>query len=590
MERDPPQGAELARGARGRRVSEASRWAQTLMHALAAAGVRELIVSPGSRSTSLVLAAAGVETLRLHSVIDERAAAFFALGQARVTGRPTALLCTSGTAPAHYYPAVIEAALASVPLLVLSADRPPELQASTAPQTIDQTRLFGTYTRAFFDLGLPNDEPLAHAAVRRKAAQAVARTMGPMPGPVHINVPARKPFEPDARSSAMPGPTPEVLRPAANVDAAAFDPIVDRLQSALRPVIVAGPSRLATAGDRQALADVAHRCDAAVYAEATSQLRFGLSQPGEALGALLGSRAFTDRFEPDLVVQLGAPVVSGAWHRWRAARPDVPMISIAQHEWPDPSQGTDTWVVADPSAVLRALQARLPAGRARRPWRDKVSTWDRRAWETIDRVLPADSEGEAVRIVRHELPEDSLLMLGNSLSVRHFDSFCASGGRPVGVVHQRGASGIDGLVAGAAGAASVGDCPVTLVLGDVSLAHDAAALALAQSVSTPLLIIVLDNGGGRIFEFLPAGRTLGQQPVFEHFVTSPRVDAQTLATAFGLCHVRVEGTGELAAALGSAYRVGTTTVVQVKLPDHGARAVADAVEAALDAELGRRGV
>ncbi len=571
-------------------MSEAARWARTFVRALAEAGVRDVVVSPGSRSTALVLAAAGQEDFRLHSVIDERSAGFFALGQSRVTGRPTVLVCTSGTAGAHYYPAVIEASMARVPLVVVTADRPPELQASAAPQTIDQIRLYGAHARAFHDLGLPNDDPTAHAAVRRKAAQAVARSEGPVAGPVHINVPARKPFESEAGDDALPGDrAPSVLHPSVTVDPGSLDPLVERLTSAKRPLFVAGPAPIPWGAARRSVADLAQRADAALYAETTSQLRFGVRAPGDGLGVLLSGAPFARRFEPDLIVQLGAPPVSGAWQRWRALRPDIAHVCVAEHEWPDPAQRSDLWVAADPVAVVEALRTRIPA-RGTSKWRDRMAGWDRRAWGTVDRVLPAGAEGEVVRIVRGHLPADSFLMVGNSLSVRHFDTYCRSGGEPVQVLHQRGASGIDGLVAGAVGAASSADRPVTLVLGDVSLAHDVGSLALAQAVSTPLLIIVLDNGGGRIFEFLPAGRRYGQQPVFEHFITPPKADPQTLAAAFGLCHVRVEGGQDLPAALTSAYRVGTTTVVQVKLPDHGARAVADAVTAGLEAEFGPRGM
>ena len=571
-------------------MSEASSWASALMDGLVSAGIRDVVVSPGSRSTPLVFAADAQESLRLHSVIDERAAGFFALGQARVTGRPTVLICTSGTAGAHYYPAVIEAAMAYVPMVVVTADRPPELQGCGAPQTIDQTRLYGGYVRAFHDLGLPNDTPVARAAVRRRAVQAVDRALGPAPGPVHINVPARKPLEPDASDKPAGVPSPQIIRPPSVLAPSALAPIADQLAAAQRPVITVGPAPLWQGCLREAIAELARRADAAVYAEATSQARFGIEQPGDALSVLLGAPPFANRFDPDLIVQLGPPVTSGSWHRWRATRPDVPHVAIGPYDWNDPSQRADFWIAADVADAVAALIDELSPVDGVGPWRRAVAGWDERAWASIDHVLPSESEGEVVRIIRSHLPADSVLMLGNSLPVRHFDAFCRSGGRTVGVLSQRGANGIDGLVAGAVGASSVGQRPVTLVLGDVSLSHDAGSLALAQRVSAPLVITVLDNGGGRIFDLLPAGRRFQHQPVYEHFATSPAIDAQTLAAAFGLCHVRVEGTSELEAALSSAYRLGAATVVQVKVPDHGARAVSDAVDAALEEDFGRRGL
>lgn len=566
-------------------------WARLLMQALGAAGVREVVVSPGSRSTPLVLAAAEHVGFRVHSVIDERAAAFFALGQARLTEMPTVLICTSGTAAAHYYPAIIEASLARVPLVVITADRPPELQASAAPQTIDQHRLYGAYVRSFHDLGLPNSAPVARAAVRRRAVQAVDEAVRPEPGPVHINVPLRKPLEPDPsddRRTPEP-PAPTVIRPRRRLEVDALDDVIRRLRAAERPVITIGPGPVPQGRLRTALVAVARRFDAAVYAEATSQLRFGANLAGDGLGVLLQAESFAARFDPDLIVQLGPPVTSSAWHRWRARRPDVPAICASAHDWPDPSQYADTWITASVHEVLSLIVDRaLEPARSDR-WRRQVAEWDQRAWSVVDGMLLPDSEGEAVRVVRDQLPAESYLMLGNSLAVRHFDSFCSSGGAPVNVLSQRGANGIDGLVAGAVGAASVAGRAVTLVLGDVSLAHDAGALALATQVGAPVVVVVLDNGGGRIFDLLPAGRRLGHQPVFDYFTTPPEVDVQTLAAAYRQCHVGIDGTTDLAPALTTAYRMGAATVVQVKLPDHGARMVHDSVEARLDEVFGDEG-
>ena len=197
-------------------------------------------------------------------------------------------------------------------------------------------------------------------------------------------------------------------------------------------------------------------------------------------------------------------------------------------------------------------------------------------------MTPVESEGEAVRIVRRALPSESLLMVANSLPVRHIDAFCPSGGAALEVLSQRGVNGIDGLTAGAAGASVAAGRPVTLIIGDVSFQHDVGALALAATVTSPLVVVVLDNGGGRIFEMLPAGRRFGTRPVFDYFTTTPQVDIEALAAAFRLCHVRLDGTMDLAAALGSAYQVGAATVVQVMLPEHGARHVADAVTRGID--------
>ncbi|MEL7368535.1 MAG: 2-succinyl-5-enolpyruvyl-6-hydroxy-3-cyclohexene-1-carboxylic-acid synthase [Myxococcota bacterium] len=564
---------------------ESVAWARALMGALGTAGIRDVVISPGSRSTPLVFAAHQCAELRLHTVIDERAAGFFALGQARVTGRPTALICTSGTAGAHYYPAVIEASQSSVPLVIVTADRPPELQASSAPQTIDQTRLYGAFVRAFYDLGLPDVREVALSAVRRKGAQAVHRAQHPAPGPVHINVPARKPLEPKTLGPAAEASTggPMVYDARSSVSEEGLRALSDRLHAAERPVIAWGPGPIAQADARALLQVVAERADAAVFAEATSQFRFGADWSGDALGVLLASAAFCETFDPDFVVLFGAPVTSGPWNRWLTQQADVSIMAVSPHEWPDPTQRASAWLVAEPVQVLEHLQASLPR-HSSGAWRRRVAEFDAKAWAAVEDASSGRTEGRVARIVRAAAPAQSLLMLGNSLTVRHFDTFCSSGGAPLSVLSQRGANGIDGLIAGAVGAASVVDVPVTLVLGDVSFQHDVGALAAAQNVSVPLVIVVIDNGGGRIFDMLPAGRRFRDEAVFAHFTTPPAVDA-SIASAFGLRHQRVDDPDELPAALASAYALSSTTVIQVSVPAHGAIEVADRIEASIEASF-----
>ena len=564
-------------------MSDAAAWAGTLMSALRAAGLRDVVVSPGSRSTPLVFAAAEQSGFRMHSVVDERAAGFMALGQARWTGWPSILICTSGTAGAHYYPAVIEASMAGVPMVILTADRPPELQSSSAPQTIDQHRMYGSFARAYHDLGLPNQQPAALVAVRRRAAQAVAEAMGPIPGPVHVNVPARKPLEPDAiGGDKVPAVVdgPRVIQPSHRIDRGQLSGLAGRLMAAERPLFVFGPAPVAQSKLREDVDALAQRVGAAVYAEATSQLRFGLKMPGDALGILLSSAAFGARFAPDLVVQFGAPPTSGHWHRWRAQAAGLAHVAIAERTWPDPSQRADTWVVAAPGDVVTALLDEVPIGKST-PWRDWVADADQRAWAAIAQVNAPNTEGAAVQTVRSATPPESILVVGNSLPVRHVDTFCSSGGTPLAVVSQRGANGIDGWIAGAVGARTVADRPVTLLLGDVSFMHDVGALALARTVSEPMVIVVLDNGGGRIFDLLPAGRQFGQEAVFGYFTTPTELHAADLAAAFGLRSVRAGEVDGLRAALREAYQHRGATVIQVDLAPEGARAQLDAVEAAV---------
>ncbi|MEO8801699.1 MAG: 2-succinyl-5-enolpyruvyl-6-hydroxy-3-cyclohexene-1-carboxylic-acid synthase, partial [Polyangiaceae bacterium] len=261
-------------------------WAETLVGALVAAGVTDIVVSPGSRSTPLVLAAAARTNVRCTVVVDERSAAFFALGQARASGKPSVLICTSGTAAAHYFPAVIEASTAFVPLVVLSADRPWEDRETGASQTIDQVKMFGRYVRLFVDIGPPDPSPAAFKALTRIAAQSVHAALAPTPGPVHLNVQLRKPLEPaivngreaweDVRDALVArAPTAISLSTAPMVDEPTLDRIADACARASRGVIVAGPLPIATNADREAIFALARTLGFPLLVEHTSQLRFG---------------------------------------------------------------------------------------------------------------------------------------------------------------------------------------------------------------------------------------------------------------------------------------------------------------------------
>ncbi|MCE9576382.1 MAG: 2-succinyl-5-enolpyruvyl-6-hydroxy-3-cyclohexene-1-carboxylic-acid synthase, partial [Deltaproteobacteria bacterium] len=310
-------------------------WAEVVVGALADGGVEFVVVSPGSRSTPLAIALARNSRLAIEVVIDERAAAFVALGRARASGRPTALVCTSGTAAAHYFPAIIEAGQADIPLIALTADRPPELQDAGAPQTIDQRKLFGDHVRGFAELGAPGGGALGLRAARRAIAQAVQLARGPRPGPVHVNVPLRKPLEPAAPATdeeralaevAMELAAHPLIAPAPRTIAsdAAIAAIIRAIAGAPRGLIVAGPA--AVDRDREAAFALARATGFPLLAEATSQLRFGRPDDVVACDAfdlVLAARKTDPALVPDLIVQLGGEPTAGGWAPWLATH-DAP--------------------------------------------------------------------------------------------------------------------------------------------------------------------------------------------------------------------------------------------------------------------------
>jgi 2-succinyl-5-enolpyruvyl-6-hydroxy-3-cyclohexene-1-carboxylate synthase len=589
-----------------------SEWARLLVTSLADAGLRDLVVSPGSRSTPLVAAALVSNRFRMHSVVDERSAGFFALGRAKATGAPAAVLCTSGSAAANYLPAVVEAFAARVPFLVITADRPFELHDCRAPQTMAQTRLYGAHVRRFVELGMPESEPSALSALRRRAAQCIADTLAPEPGPVHVNVRARKPLEPvSARTDAgreltqrvdalLAVPSIRVEHGAPRASAAAIRELAAALGAASRGLVVCGPAELGAASFGPALAALARATGFPVYAEATSQLRFagtsGLPGPLtlDGLDVLLRAPAFHRSFAVDVVLQLGEPPTSGAWERFVAEHPALERHVLARAGWPDPSSNARTLLVAEPASALAELVAALgPGAKKAMPWAEGLSRDNEAAWGAVDAVLDAEgtlSEGAVVRAAVHALPAGGLFAIGNSLPVRHADVFCRA--RPsaeLAVWSQRGVSGIDGLVSGAAGAADASGRPTVLVVGDVSALHDVGGFAVAKDVGPPFVVVVLNNGGGRIFEQLPiAGAGLDSSR--ERYWTTPhatRFDA--VAAAFGIPYARAESASVLREALRDGTSRAGCTLVEAIVAEHGAREQYARIVAATEGALGSEG-
>ncbi len=351
-----------------------SAWARLFVSSLVSAKVVDVVCSPGSRSTPLALAVAQESRLTLHVLIDERVAGFFAIGQARVSGRPSVLLCTSGTAGAHYLPAVIEASQSHLPVLIVTADRPWEDYDCAAAQTIDQVKLFGSFVRHYAELGLPDASPAALQAVVRIAAQAVAATRSPVPGPVHINARFRKPLEPipttEKESYAVEierllkrGPA-TVFLGSQSPNPAAVQAVAQLCVTHPHGVIVAGP---AAAGSddtalRHAVGELSRRTGFPIWAEATSGLRFG-NQEAVCGGfdALLQSPSFRKSLVPQLLIELGGPVVSSGYARWVAEHPDCVRVVIAEHGWNDPQGSASLLCRSDPATFATALLTELSA-------------------------------------------------------------------------------------------------------------------------------------------------------------------------------------------------------------------------------------
>jgi 2-succinyl-5-enolpyruvyl-6-hydroxy-3-cyclohexene-1-carboxylate synthase len=565
--------------------------ARALMNGLQSAGVTDAVVSPGSRSTPLVLAA--VECgLRLFDVIDERSAAFFALGQARVSGRPSLVIATSGTAGAHHFPAVIEASASYVPLISITADRPGELQGSGALQTIDQLGLFGRHVRAFHEIAA-DDREGAIRALENLGAQAVLEASHPLPGAVHLNFKARKPLEPEASFDGGCGalgsgrPATLTIAPRSVPPKEAIAEIAMRIAGAARGLVIGGPGVVrsahpeAIARARRTIFGFVRRTGFPLLAEATSQLRFADAHTLEGVGgcdrfdAILRSEQDQRTLEPELIIQLGMTPTSGGLEKLITTHRTTHRIVVAPYGWNDPDRSAAAVVAADIEETAERLAEaleRIPVApstaESRKRWAAEWTARSARAARIIDRVEPtgALNEGEIARELVRRAPERSILMLGNGLAIRHVDTFAARGANDLVVLSQRGASGIDGLISGAAGSASRAACPTSLLFGDVALLHDVGGLFAARAIVSPLVLVAIHNDGGRIFEQLPIAIHPGvDDTIRAHFTTPHGLSFAHAARMYGVAHRAVVTLDELSAALQEAYEKPACTLIEARV-------------------------
>jgi 2-succinyl-5-enolpyruvyl-6-hydroxy-3-cyclohexene-1-carboxylate synthase len=570
-------------------------WARLLLGTLCAAGVTDIFISPGSRSTPFTWAALSTQGLRCHAVIDERAAGFAAIGHARFTARPAALLCTSGSAAAHYLPALVEAALSFLPVIVITADRPFESQHAGAAQTIDQCKLYGDHVRCFFELGLPDPTQSALVGLRRIIGQAVAMSLAPAPGPVHLNARARKPLESRAaqteedrvlrakvdgllaaRLTAYPRTEPRISQEA-------IKEIARALVSASAGAIVIGPLSARSKVLTGVLGRIAGTLSFPILAEASSQLRFSTSSHDMACPGftwLLGLESFRRSHRPDVVLCLGAPPTCSGFEAWMSGSGALRFV-LCENGFQDPLGSSQMVAGGDLLLILELLEdeissMRHEASNAQRDFAHALVRGSRVCQGLVrTEVLnePVLAEGGAVACLLGALPDGAQLVLGNSLPIRDVDAYvfyCSD----VAVYTQRGANGIDGLVSGAAGTAMASASPTLLLIGEVSLQHDLGGLAVARLVRTPLVIAVLDNGGGRIFDQLPVQKLYDGNPEFARFWLTPdECDLAHAARSFGLGYTKVATESELLKATTEALRVDSATLLQVKIGPESARTV-----------------
>ncbi|MBN6057736.1 2-succinyl-5-enolpyruvyl-6-hydroxy-3-cyclohexene-1-carboxylic-acid synthase [Nonomuraea sp. RK-328] len=551
-------------------MNPATALATVLVDELVRCGLTDVVLAPGSRSAPLALALHAESRVRLHVRVDERSASFLALGLARRSERPVVLICSSGTAAANFHPAVIEASESGVPLLVLTADRPPELRGTGANQTIDQMKLYGTAVRWFAEVGTPEDRPGQVAYWRSLACRAYQRAAGPAdPGPVHLNLAFREPLIPDGDTSWCESLDGDATGPWVRTRVAP-PPVALHIPPTRRGVLVIGDG---AANVRRYVA-AAGMAGWPVLSEPNGGGRYG-DHAVSTYHYLLATPEFADTHAPDVVVTLGRPGLSRPLLSWLKRAQEHIVVATDLDRWPDPTR----------SATQVAQAAEIPVASGDDGWLNSWRHADQAARAAVDEVLDTSgtSEPRLARDLADALPNGALLFCGSSMPIRDLDQAMRPR-RGLRLLANRGASGIDGAISTAMGAALAHNGPSYALLGDLSFLHDQNGLVLGPREPRPdLCIVVVNNDGGGIFSLLPQAAL--RDPFERVFGTPHGVDLGYAAAATGTPYRLVEELGELPKALrGEGPRVvevrtdrEENALVHARLRD----AAQDAIRAAL---------
>jgi len=548
----------------------------TLVDEWVRAGVRDAVIAPGSRSSPLAIALVSDRRLRTHVRLDERSAGFFAIGLSLSTGRPVVVLTTSGTAASELHPAVVEADLASVPLIVCTADRPFELHGVGAPQTIDQTHLFGRSPRYFFDFGVPNETaaPQWRALASRLVAEAMFGVHGP--GPVHANLAFREPFDGKSGQSSSgrsDGRSWHEVVAGDVVSKEALDRLVEVVSSAPRGLVVAGRG----AGDPAAVEAFGRAVGYPILADSLAFPRRPMAGLVAAWDPIVKGGSANDVLRPDLVVHLGAPPASRALSTWLArivAEGARHVLVDPYRRFADPARLADVVLVASPSELLAGAAARFKeAVEAEAAFSTSWAAAEDAAQWAIDETLTGDpnaSEPAAARDLAAALPDSSTVVVSSSMPVRDYDAFARPRpGAPL-VFSNRGANGIDGVSSTVLGVASGfkgsgASGPTVGLLGDLAFLHDLSALVRGREEDSPdAAFVVVDNGGGGIFSFLPYAGELDAAMFERAFATPQSVDIAEVARSLDCGVEEVNERSELAPALEQATASHGVNVVVVR--------------------------
>lgn len=540
--------------------------------------VKHIVVSPGSRSTPIAMVAAEHPDLHVWLNVDERCAAFFALGMAKARREPVAIVCTSGTAVANYMPAVVEAKESQVPLIVLTADRPHELRDIGAPQAIDQLNFFGKQVKWFVEMAIPEETPEILRYVRTVASRAVSTSITGPSGPVHLNFPFREPLVPileedrvwesglDHRSQFVRAAESKLVMKEEELEL-----LASRLTQVKRGLIVCGP--LDRPGFAEEIVALGEKLSFPVIADPLSQLRSGSHNKNlviDSYDAFLRDEYISSKLVPEVVIRFGAMPVSKAVLLFLKKNPQIKQIIIdGEGLWRDPTLLASEMIHADPVLFSRSINNILSQNKGQfdeTPTSKWLESWvraDRIAGEVLEHLGNEEQEfeGQAVLRIAENLPENATLFVGNSMPIRDVDSFFLNTERNIRIMANRGANGIDGTISAALGASTVAE-PLILLVGDLTFYHDLNGLLAAKLHKLNATIVIVNNEGGGIFSFLPQS---DHPKNFELLFGTPLgLDYSHVVKMYGGKFTRIDDWDELSAAIKNSKNVKGLNVIEVR--------------------------
>lgn len=551
-------------------IESLSMYVTHFVDGLVESGLTDVVISPGSRSTPLAMTFCEHKHVKEWMIIDERSAAFFALGIAKKTNRPVALVCTSGTAAANYYPAVVEARLSRVPLVVLTTDRPHELRDVGAPQAIDQIHMFRNEVKWFHEMAIPEGTPQMCSYVRQKAIRSMHVARSGNPGPIHLNFPFREPLVPDFtlqglwRATETPANVHVPIEGKKLLQDEQLEPLHQMLTHYKRGVIVCGPQIDPTFAP--VVTQFAQQWNLPLLADPLSQIRQGKHGKDciiDGYDAMLRTKEMRRYLAPDFIIRFGAMPVSKPYLFYVQDHANIPQIVVENSEgYREPANNLTQFMYADQTQVASQLTSVANDNGLDDKWLQQ--------WQQLSAIVKKHicienektiSEGSVVRFIHQLIPEQSTFFIGNSMAIRDVDTFFTTTKKEVDFLANRGANGIDGVISSAMGAATTGE-RVTLLIGDLSFYHDMNGLLAASLYDLDLTIVLVNNNGGGIFSFLPQAK---DPTHFETlFGTPSHLDFSHAVKMYNGVYVQASSNKEFQDALQKSYASKGLTVIEVQ--------------------------